>query len=101
MSRVQRSHGELDLLSLGSHQMRSPVEAARSLLQTVLGGYAGRITEQQRGLLTKAEARCAQAEQAIHRLLTLYLSQCDPGCSNLLYVLIRPRPLRGPVRDWD
>lgn len=61
----------LDLLALGSHQMRSPVVAARSLLQTMLGGYAGPLTERQRDLLTKADRRCGQAEQAVHRLLTI------------------------------
>lgn len=61
----------LDLLALGSHQMRSPVVAARSLLNTVLGGYAGSLTERQRDLLNKADQRCGQAERAIHRLLTI------------------------------
>jgi len=61
----------LDLLALGSHQMRSPVVAARSMLQTVLGGYAGSLTERQRDLLSKAEKRCGQAEHAIHRLLAI------------------------------
>jgi NADPH-dependent 2,4-dienoyl-CoA reductase/sulfur reductase-like enzyme/rhodanese-related sulfurtransferase/anti-sigma regulatory factor (Ser/Thr protein kinase) len=61
----------LDLLALGSHQMRSPVVAARSMLQTVLGGYAGSLTPRQRDLLSKAEKRCGQAEHAIHRLLAI------------------------------
>ncbi|HEO72485.1 MAG TPA: hypothetical protein ENN80_14595, partial [Candidatus Hydrogenedentes bacterium] len=61
----------LDLLALGSHQMRSPVVAARSLLQTVLGGYAGPLTERQRDLLNKADHRCGQAEEAVHRLLAI------------------------------
>jgi NADPH-dependent 2,4-dienoyl-CoA reductase/sulfur reductase-like enzyme/rhodanese-related sulfurtransferase len=61
----------LDLLALGSHQMRSPVVAARSMLETVLGGYAGSLTERQRDLLNKAEKRCGQAERAIHRLLAI------------------------------
>jgi len=61
----------LDLLSLGSHQMRSPLMAARSLLQTVLAGYAGSLNARQQDLLHKAEKRCDQAEQAIGRLLTM------------------------------
>ena len=61
----------LDLLALGSHQMRSPVVAARSLLQTVLGGYAGPLTERQRDLLNKADQRCGQAERAVHQLLAI------------------------------
>jgi len=58
-------------VALGSHQMRSPVVAARSLLRTVLGGYAGALTPRQRDLLDKAERRCGQAEEAIHRLLAM------------------------------
>jgi len=65
------SQDGLNLLALGSHQMRSPVVAARSLLQTVLGGYAGSLTQRQRDLLNKADQRCGQAEQAVHRLLTI------------------------------
>ncbi len=61
----------LDLLSLGSHQMRSPLLAAGSLLQTVLTGYVGSLNERQEDLLHKAEKRCGQAEQAIDRLLTM------------------------------
>ena len=61
----------LDLLAFGSHQMRSPVVAARSMLQTVLGGYTGSLTERQRDLLSKADQRCGQAEQAVHRLLAI------------------------------
>jgi len=61
----------LDLLALGSHQMRSPVVAARSILQTVLGGYAGSLTERQRDLLNKADQRCGQAEETVHRLLAI------------------------------
>lgn len=61
----------LELLSLGSHQMRSPLVAARSLLQTVLVGYAGPLSERQHDLLEKADRRCGQAEQAIHRLLSV------------------------------
>lgn len=61
----------LHLLTLGSHQMRSPVVAARTLLQTVLANYAGPLTESQRDLLARADQRCSQAEQAIHRLLTI------------------------------
>ncbi len=65
------SEDALHILSLGSHQMRSPVLAARSLLQTVLAGYSGPISDQQRDLLVKADHRCRQAEQAVHRLLTI------------------------------
>ena len=64
-------HKGLDLLAFGSHQMRSPVLAARTMLQTMLGGYAGSLTEHQRDLLIRIDQRCGQAEQAIHRLSTL------------------------------
>lgn len=62
---------DFDTLSLGSHQMRSPLVAARTLLHTVLAGYAGPLNERQLDLLRRADQRCTQAEKAIHRLLTV------------------------------
>ncbi len=38
---------DFDTLSLGSHQMRSPLVAARSMLHTVLARYAGPLNERQ------------------------------------------------------
>jgi NADPH-dependent 2,4-dienoyl-CoA reductase/sulfur reductase-like enzyme/rhodanese-related sulfurtransferase/two-component sensor histidine kinase len=66
-----RESNDLDTLSLGSHQMRSPLVAARSLLHTVLAGYVGPLNERQVDMLQKADLRCAQAEEAIHRMLTI------------------------------
>ena len=62
-------------MSLASHQMKSPLGAARSMLRTLLGGYAGRLSDRQRDLLGRADARCAQAEQAIERILTVAKAQ--------------------------
>ncbi len=42
-----RKSDDFDTLSLGSHPMRSPLVAARSLLHTVLVGYAGPLNERQ------------------------------------------------------
>ncbi|MEN6333925.1 MAG: FAD-dependent oxidoreductase [Phycisphaerales bacterium] len=66
-----RQSDDFDTLSLGSHQMRSPLVAARSLLQTVLAGYAGPLSERQLDMLQRVDQRCLQAEKAIHRLLTV------------------------------
>jgi len=62
---------DFDTLSLGSHQMRAPLMAARSLLRTVLGGYVGPLNERQLDMLQRVDQRCLQAEKAIHRLLTV------------------------------
>ncbi len=66
-----RKSDDFDTLSLGSHQMRSPLVAARSLLNTVLAGYAGPLNERQLDMLQRVDQRCLQAEKAIHQLLTV------------------------------
>ncbi len=68
---MDRESDGLNALSWGSHQMRSPLVAARSLLHTVLAGYAGPLNERQLDMLQRADQRCLQAEKAIHQLLTI------------------------------
>jgi len=51
----------LRFAALVAHQLRAPVAAAASLLRTVLGGFAGPLTDRQRDLLARANSRCDQA----------------------------------------
>jgi len=68
----KQAHPEaLQFASLAAHQMRSPVTAIKSILQTLLGGYVGPLSDKQRELLGKADARCDQALEAIRRMLTI------------------------------
>jgi NADPH-dependent 2,4-dienoyl-CoA reductase/sulfur reductase-like enzyme/rhodanese-related sulfurtransferase len=43
----------------------------KTILQTLLDGYVGPLTDRQRELLSKADVRCDQALESIRRLLTI------------------------------
>lgn len=57
--------------ALIAHQLKAPVTAAMSLLQTVLGEFAGPLAPKQKDLLEKALGRCAESLQASQRLLAI------------------------------
>jgi len=61
----------LRFAALAAHQLRSPVTTVDSILRTLLGGFAGPLTDRQRDLLTKANARCTQALVSVRRLLAI------------------------------
>src|SRR5512136_1250422 len=44
-------------LSVVSHELRSPLAAVENYLQTLLGGYAGELTEKQRRMMTRCVLR--------------------------------------------
>ncbi len=68
----KQTHTEgLQFASLAAHQMRSPVTAVKSILQTLLGGYVGPLSDKQKEMLWKADARCDQALESIRRMLTV------------------------------
>jgi len=61
----------LRFAALAAHQLRSPVATVVSILRTLLGGFAGPLTDRQRDLLAKANARCNQALVSVQRLLAI------------------------------
>jgi signal transduction histidine kinase len=54
-----------------THELRSPVSVIRSLLQTILSGYAGEINAQQRDILDRAVRRVDFLRKLIDDLLDL------------------------------
>jgi len=54
-----------------THELRSPVSVIRSLLQTVLSGYAAEINPQQRDILERAVRRVDFLRKLIDDLLDL------------------------------
>jgi signal transduction histidine kinase len=54
-----------------THELRSPVSVTRSLLQTILSGYAGEITTQQQDILERAVRRIDFLRKLIDDLLDL------------------------------
>ena len=72
MDPSERDRSELlRFAALAAHQIRSPVTTVDSILRTLLGGFAGPLTDRQQDLLTKANARCNQALASVRRLLAI------------------------------
>lgn len=67
---------ELDTLKsqfirMVTHELRSPVSVARSLLRTITAGYAGEVSEQQQDILQRAIRRIEFLQKLIDDLLDL------------------------------
>ena len=57
-SRLSSTTGILaNMLSTASHDLKAPLAAIQSLHQTILGGYAGEMSEQQEKFLVRAGER--------------------------------------------
>jgi len=54
-----------------THELRSPVSVVRSLLRTLLAGYAGSLNEQQREMLNRVQYRADFLQMLIDDLLDL------------------------------
>ena len=54
-----------------SHELRSPLSAIRSMVQTILHGYIGEITEKQREMITRIDIRCQILSDTVNDLLSL------------------------------
>jgi NADPH-dependent 2,4-dienoyl-CoA reductase/sulfur reductase-like enzyme/rhodanese-related sulfurtransferase/two-component sensor histidine kinase len=93
-----------------AHQLSSPVTGIRSMLDILLGEYAGSITPKQRELLERAQARCTEALDSIQRLLAVARATAEGGAEaapvdDLLRVVAdrfrRPADERGITLDVD
>ena len=71
MTNESHNAKHLPFTALAAHQLRSPVDAARSLLRVLMNGLAGPLTHRQRELLSKADARCNQATESINRIMVI------------------------------
>ncbi len=60
-----------DFMNLVTHELRSPMVAIRSLLQTLAEEYAGQLNPEQRMLLERADKRAEQMIDMINDLLRL------------------------------
>lgn len=66
-----------NLLSLASHQLRTPATGVKQYLGMVLQGFAGDITKQQKSLLEKAYAGNERQLKTINEVL--YLAKLEAG----------------------
>jgi len=61
----------LEFASLVAHQLQSPIASAGSIVKSMLGGYLGPLTDQQRDSVAKVAARCDQAIESVRRVLSI------------------------------
>jgi len=61
----------LEQAAIVAHQMKSPVGTVQTILRTLLGGFAGELTEQQRKMLESGERKCSDAMETINAMLSL------------------------------
>ncbi len=66
-----------ELLSLASHQLRTPATGVKQYVGMILQGFAGDITDEQRSLLEKAFASNDRQLQTINEIL--HLAKIDAG----------------------
>lgn len=66
-----------DLLSLASHQLRTPATATKQYVGMVLEGYMGRISQKQRSALQKAYISNERQLEIINQIL--YVAKADAG----------------------
>jgi signal transduction histidine kinase len=66
-----------DLLSLASHQLRTPATVVKQYVGMLLQGYAGDLTDQQIGMLEHAYASNERQLEIINQLL--YVARLDAG----------------------
>jgi NADPH-dependent 2,4-dienoyl-CoA reductase/sulfur reductase-like enzyme/rhodanese-related sulfurtransferase/two-component sensor histidine kinase len=57
--------------SLVAHQLKSPVNAADSIVKTLLGEYAGSLTPQQKDLLLRIDKRLEEAIDTSERMISI------------------------------
>jgi len=68
----------LKFASLMAHQLKGPVASISTILQTLLGEFAGPITPKQKDMLQRALAQCDESLLATQRLLAISKSISDP-----------------------
>lgn len=66
-----------DLLSLASHQLRTPATAVKQYLGMVLEGYTGKVSSKQEPALQKAYASNERQLEIINQIL--YVAKADAG----------------------
>jgi NADPH-dependent 2,4-dienoyl-CoA reductase/sulfur reductase-like enzyme/rhodanese-related sulfurtransferase len=54
-----------------AHQMRSPLNTLHTMVRTLLGGFAGELTDEQKKILQSADRTCTNAMETVKGLLAL------------------------------
>lgn len=71
-SRLRHARDTLaHILSIASHDLKSPLAAVESYHQVMLGGYAGEITEKQKNMLLRSSERIRELLDLIDNILDI------------------------------
>jgi signal transduction histidine kinase len=89
-----------DLLSLASHQLRTPATVVKQYVGMLLQGYAGELTERQLHMLTNAYESNERQLEIINQLL--YVARLDAGRITLhMEQVDLTKLLRSVIADQD
>ncbi len=75
--RVEVQSAKDDLLSLASHQLRTPATVVKQYVGMLLQGYGGKLTAQQKDMLNRAYVSNERQLQIINQIL--YVARLDAG----------------------
>ena len=69
---MDETHREsLEEAAIVAHQIKSPVGTLQTIVRTLLGGFAGELTDEQKKMLQAANRKCSEAMDTIKGLLVL------------------------------
>ena len=69
----------LKFASLVAHQLKAPVTAVSTIIDALLGEYAGPLSKKQRRLLERAYLRCSESIETARRLMAIAKVTSDPS----------------------
>ena len=69
----------LKFASILAHQLKGPVTSISTILQTLMGEFAGPVTSKQKDMLQRAIGQCDESLLAAQRLLAISKSINDPN----------------------
>ncbi len=68
---MEKASEKYENATVVAHQIKSPVGSLHTILQTLLGGFAGELSPRQKQLLQGADQKCGEALETIQGLLSL------------------------------
>lgn len=81
LKQIEVQSAKDELLSLASHQLRTPATGVKQYIGMVLQGYAGKITDEQREMLDKAQSSNERQLEIVNQIL--HVTKLEAGTVSL------------------